>query len=100
MPLPMPGQNMVLPPPPAAVAAQPSTAVQQAQLEAVAAAVAQRRVLREQAQQQVSQGLPLAPQGIPQQGVPRTQNASAPKPGVKKPSDPQNSTTRSKTRSP
>ena len=70
-------QNLLLPPSAAtaAVAAQPAVPIQQAQLDAVAAAVAQRRALREQAQQQVSQGVPLAPQVIQQQQQQRAQNA-------------------------
>lgn len=54
----------------------PAAPVQQAQLDAVAAAVAQRRALREQATQQISQGVPIAPQVIQQQQQQRAQNAA------------------------
>ena len=70
--------NLVMPPPAALAptpAAPPALAAQQAQLDAVAAAVAQRRALREQAQQQMQQGTPLAPQVIQQQQQQRAQKA-------------------------
>lgn len=70
--------NLVMPPPAALAptpAAPPALAAQQAQLDAVAAAVAQRRALREQAQQQIQQGAALAPQVIQQQQQQRAQNA-------------------------
>jgi hypothetical protein len=57
----------------------PAAPLQQAQIDAVAAAVAQRRALRDQAAQQISQGVPLAPQVIQQQQN-RAQNAAAPGP--------------------
>ncbi len=63
-PLPVMAAPAALQPTPQAPAA---LAVQQQQLEAVAAAVAQRRALREQAQQQLQQGTPLAPQVLQQQ---------------------------------
>jgi hypothetical protein len=55
----------------------PAAPLQQSQIDAVAAAVAQRRALREQATQQVSQGVPIAPQVIQQQQQQRAQNAGA-----------------------
>jgi hypothetical protein len=52
----------------ATMAQQPPPApVQQAQIDAVAAAVAQRRALRDQATQQINQGVRIAPQVIQQQ---------------------------------
>ena len=72
--------NLAMPPPAALTptpAAPPALAAQQAQLDAVAAAVAQRRVLREQAQQQIQQGASLAPQVIEQQQQQRAQNSPA-----------------------
>jgi hypothetical protein len=59
------------PPMPAAitnsVVVNPTPADEQRRLDAVAAEVARRRALREQASQQVNQGVPLAPQVIQQQ---------------------------------
>jgi hypothetical protein len=72
----MPNMAMVqqsMPPPPLPTNNVPAQAIQQAQLEAVAAAVAQRRALREQATQQVNQGVPIAPQVIQQQQQQRLQ---------------------------
>ena len=54
-----------------------ATPLQQAQVDAVAAAVAQRRALRDQAAQQINQGLRIAPQVIQQQQQERAQNAPA-----------------------
>lgn len=65
------------PPMPAAitnsVVVNPTPADEQRRLDAVAAEVARRRALREQASQQVSQGVPLAPQVIQQQQEVRAQ---------------------------
>ncbi len=62
----------------AAMAQQPPAApLQQAQIDAVAAAVAQRRALRDQAAQQINQGVRIAPQVIQQQQQQRAQNAPA-----------------------
>jgi hypothetical protein len=52
----------------------PAAPLQQSQIDAVAAAVAQRRALRDQAAQQINQGVPLAPQVIQQ----RAQGAANP----------------------
>ena len=70
-------QNLVAPPPNAgppmppaitnSVVVNPSPADEQRRLEAVASEVARRRALREQASQQVNQGVPIAPQVIQQQ---------------------------------
>lgn len=70
-------QNLVMPPPnggppmPAAitnsVVVNPTPADEQRRLDAVASEVARRRALREQASQQVNQGVPIAPQVIQQQ---------------------------------
>jgi hypothetical protein len=49
------------------VVVNPTPADEQRRLDAVAAEVARRRALRDQAQQQVNQGVPLAPQIIQQQ---------------------------------
>ena len=59
---------------------KPSAPLQQAQMDAVAAAVAQRRALRDQAAQQTNQRAPLAPQAIPQPGLQNSpgQNQSGP----------------------
>lgn len=63
-----PGGVMAMPPSIAqSVVVNPTPADEQRRLDAVAAEVARRRALREQAAQQVSQGLPLAPQVIQQQ---------------------------------
>jgi hypothetical protein len=72
-------QPPMAPPPPSNVAPavtqsvvlNPSPADEQRRLEAVAAEVARRRALREQATQQVSQGVP--PPGAPPPGVPNKQ---------------------------
>jgi hypothetical protein len=72
------------PPAPSALAAQ------QAQLDAVAAAVAQRRALREQAQQQIDRGVPLAPP------APRPQKTLNPTP--QSPNGPANANSQNKTR--
>ena len=77
--MPNPASNM-----PAAIAqsvvVNPTPADEQRRLEAVAAEVARRRQLREQASQQVSQGVPIAPQVIQQQQeqrqVQQAQNAN------------------------
>jgi hypothetical protein len=64
--MPNPASNV----PPAitnSVVVNPTPADEQRRLEAVAAEVARRRQLREQAAQQVSQGVPIAPQVIQQQ---------------------------------
>jgi len=65
------------PPMPAAitnsVVLNPTPADEQKRLDAVASEVARRRALREQAAQQVSQGVPLAPQVIQQQQDQRAQ---------------------------
>jgi hypothetical protein len=57
----------------------PTATLQQAQIDAVAAAVAQRRALRDQAAQQLSQSVPLAPQASQPQGAPNAagQNQNA-----------------------
>jgi hypothetical protein len=55
----------------------PANPIQQSQIDAVAAAVAQRRALRDQAAQQINQGVPIAPQVIQQQQQQRAQNAPA-----------------------
>jgi hypothetical protein len=47
----------------------PTATLQQTQIDAVAAAVAQRRALRDQATQQLNQGMPLAPQAGQQPGA-------------------------------
>lgn len=69
------------PPMPAAitnsVVLNPTPADEQKRLDAVAAEVARRRALREQASQQVSQGVPLAPQVIQQQQDLRAQQQNA-----------------------
>lgn len=79
-----PGQGFVPPPPQAtnmppaivnSVVVNPTPADEQRRLEAVAAEVARRRALREQATQQINQGVPVAPQVIPQQQELRQQNA-------------------------
>lgn len=57
------------------VVVNPTPADEQRRLEAVAAEVARRRQLREQASQQVTQGVPIAPQVIQQQQQQR-QNAN------------------------
>lgn len=62
-----------IPPPPLPANNVPAQALQQSQLDAVAAAVAQRRAMREQAVQQVNQGGPIAPQTIQQQQQQRLQ---------------------------
>ncbi len=65
------------PPMPAAitqsVVVNPTPADEQRRLDAVAAEVARRRALREQAAQQVTQGVPIAPQVIQQQQELRAQ---------------------------
>ncbi len=53
----------------------PAAPLQQAQIDAVAAAVAQRRALRDQAAQQINQGVRIAPQVIQQQQAQRAQGA-------------------------
>ena len=71
-PLPPPGQNM----PPAitnTVVVNPTPADEQRRLEAVAAEVARRRALREQATQQINQGVPVVPQAV--QPMPQQQPA-------------------------
>ncbi len=55
------------------VVVNPTPADEQRRLEAVAAEVARRRQLREQASQQVAQGVPIAPQVIQQQQALRVQ---------------------------
>ena len=80
------GQNFVGGPPnPAAnmppaiaqsVVVNPTPADEQRRLEAVAAEVARRRQLREQAAQQVNQGVPMAPQLIQQQAPNASQQNS------------------------
>ena len=70
VPLPNPA-TLVMPPPPALAATPPAPsalAAQQAQLDAVAAAVAQRRALRDQAQQQIQRGLPVVVPPVQPQG--------------------------------
>ena len=74
----IPGQppNGGPPMPPAitnSVVLNPTPADEQRRLDAVATEVARRRALREQASQQVSQGVPLAPQVIQQQQELRAQ---------------------------
>ena len=64
------------------VVVNPTPADEQRRLEAVAAEVARRRQLREQAAQQVSQGVPLAPQVIQQQ---QAQNAARQNSGGQRP---------------
>lgn len=55
----------------------PAAPLQQAQLDAVTAAVAQRRALREQAAQQINQGMRMAPQVVQPPQPQRAQNAPA-----------------------
>ena len=60
----------------------PAAPLQQAQIDAVAAAVQQRRALRDQATQQINQGVRIAPQVIqPQQQQQRGQGAVNPNQG-------------------
>lgn len=54
----------------------PAPPLQQSQIDAVAAAVAQRRALRDQAAQQINRGVPVAPQVIQQQQEQRAQGAA------------------------
>jgi len=82
------GQGFVPPPPqqvtnmPPAIAnsvvVNPTPADEQRRLEAVAAEVARRRALREQATAQINQGVPVAPQVIQQQQQMRQQNTQPP----------------------
>lgn len=67
-PVPMPAATNVAPAVTQSVVVNPTPADEQRRLEAVAAEVARRRALREQAAQQISQGVP--PQIPPPQGQP------------------------------